>query len=347
MNLTGKQFVENQYHIIAVDRPNTFWGNWMWIGFRPKIEMRQESWRWTFSDLSHHGWVLEEALPLLLQPVHVSWLCLCPNSNVLQLFGQPRCFSFWLLVNCGQLLQGKCTCINIKNLEDERPLFLGDACSDVSGGAESPVRSHQGFCSNCHDSGETLIFSSGMNFLQVSGRNLFLWMLIGNEERMQTQPFVFYLFMTYSSIEVFRCKILVCLFVNFFPSKVSLLYSQHLWQEPSSSDMAAVILAWDIFLLLFWTFIWCPGIPCGSLFTQSGLFVRALLPTKASSTWRKLRGEKNTCWLMPKQIQVHYPAPKQLEHCVPPAQHNQILPPLWILPHALQSDVPYVQPEVW
>jgi len=40
--------------------------------------------------------------------------------------------------------------------------------------------------------------------IQVSGRNLFLWVLIGNEERMQTQPFVFYLFMTYSSIEVFR-----------------------------------------------------------------------------------------------------------------------------------------------
>ena len=44
-----------------------------------------------------------------------------------------------------------------------------------------------------------------MSAFQVSGRNLFLWVLIGNEERMQTQPFVFYLFMTYSSIEVFRC----------------------------------------------------------------------------------------------------------------------------------------------
>jgi len=40
--------------------------------------------------------------------------------------------------------------------------------------------------------------------IQVSGRNIFLWILIGNEERMQSQNFVFYLFMTYSSIEVFR-----------------------------------------------------------------------------------------------------------------------------------------------
>ena len=33
-------------------------------------------------------------------------------------------------------------------------LFLGVARSDVSGGGESFVWPHQGFCSNCHDSGK-------------------------------------------------------------------------------------------------------------------------------------------------------------------------------------------------
>ena len=61
----------------------------------------------TFSDLSHHGGVLEEALPLLLQPVHVPWICLCPSSDVWQLFGQSRCLPYRVLVYCGQLLQGK------------------------------------------------------------------------------------------------------------------------------------------------------------------------------------------------------------------------------------------------
>ena len=52
-----------------------------------------------------------------------------------------------------------------------------------------------------------LVYQSSFLFWsQVSGRNIFLWILIGNEERMQSQNFVFYLFMTYSSIEVFRCK---------------------------------------------------------------------------------------------------------------------------------------------
>ena len=49
---------------------------------------------------------------------------------------------------------------------------------------------------------------------------------------------------------------------------------------------------------------------------------------------------------MPKTRQGHYPTPEQLEHCVPPAQHHQILPSVRLLPHALQPDVPYVQPKV-
>ena len=79
----------------------------LWIGFSCQLR-NQNKWL-AFSDLSHHGWVLEEALPLLLQPVHVPWICLCPNSHVWQLFGQSRCLPFWVLVNCRQLLQGKWT----------------------------------------------------------------------------------------------------------------------------------------------------------------------------------------------------------------------------------------------
>jgi len=42
------------------------------------------------------------------------------------------------------------------------------------------------------------------SFLQVTGRNIWILLLIGGEERMQTKPVVFYLFMTYSVIELVR-----------------------------------------------------------------------------------------------------------------------------------------------
>ena len=38
----------------------------------------------------------------------------------------------------------------------------------------------------------------------MTGRNIWLFALIDSEPRMQTKPVVFYLFMTYSVIEVFR-----------------------------------------------------------------------------------------------------------------------------------------------
>jgi len=40
--------------------------------------------------------------------------------------------------------------------------------------------------------------------LQVTGRNIWIFALIDSEPRMQTKPVVFYLFMTYSIIEIFR-----------------------------------------------------------------------------------------------------------------------------------------------
>jgi len=42
------------------------------------------------------------------------------------------------------------------------------------------------------------------SFFQVTGRNIWILLLIGGEERMQTKPVVFYLFMTYSVIELVR-----------------------------------------------------------------------------------------------------------------------------------------------
>ena len=40
--------------------------------------------------------------------------------------------------------------------------------------------------------------------LQVTGRNIWIFALIDSEPRMQTKPVVFYLFMTYAIIEIFR-----------------------------------------------------------------------------------------------------------------------------------------------
>ena len=43
-----------------------------------------------------------------------------------------------------------------------------------------------------------------MSSLQVTTRNIWLLVLIESEERMQSKPVVFYLFMTYAVIEIFR-----------------------------------------------------------------------------------------------------------------------------------------------
>lgn len=43
-----------------------------------------------------------------------------------------------------------------------------------------------------------------MPSLQVTTRNIWLLVLIESEERMQSKPVVFYLFMTYAVIEIFR-----------------------------------------------------------------------------------------------------------------------------------------------
>ena len=45
----------------------------------------------------------------------------------------------------------------------------------------------------------------GVNIcVQVAGRNVWILLLIDGEERMHSKPVVFYLFMTYSVIEVVR-----------------------------------------------------------------------------------------------------------------------------------------------
>ena len=95
----------------------------------------------------------------------------------------------------------------------------------------------------------------------------------------------------YWGVQVCVSSVIESSLIIIFCSKVPLLYSQHLWQEPSSVDMAAVVNLLQI-LLLFWTLFYCSDTLCGSLSTRLGLFVRAWLPTKASSTLRKLRGCK-------------------------------------------------------
>ena len=49
---------------------------------------------------------------------------------------------------------------------------------------------------------------------QVTGRNIWIFALIDSEPRMQTKPVVFYLFMTYSVIEIFRLLQLIFLLKN-------------------------------------------------------------------------------------------------------------------------------------
>ena len=110
-------------------------------------------------------------------------------------------------------------------------LLQGVARSDVPGGVEPSAWSHQGLRSNSYDSGPGGVTTLGsFSSCQVSGRNIFLWALIGNEERMQSQPFVFYLFMTYSSIEVFRYtqQRFVRKKITLSSVKVPLLHPQHL-----------------------------------------------------------------------------------------------------------------------
>lgn len=41
-------------------------------------------------------------------------------------------------------------------------------------------------------------------FMQVSGRNFVLFLMIDFEERMQTKPVVFYVFLIWSLVEIFR-----------------------------------------------------------------------------------------------------------------------------------------------
>ena len=50
--------------------------------------------------------------------------------------------------------------------------------------------------------------------IQVTGRNIWIFALIDSEPRMQTKPVVFYLFMTYSVIEIFRLRQLIFLVKN-------------------------------------------------------------------------------------------------------------------------------------
>lgn len=50
-----------------------------------------------------------------------------------------------------------------------------------------------------------------MPFMQITGRNAILFLMINAEERMQTKPVVFYLFLLWSSIELIRYKFLFLL----------------------------------------------------------------------------------------------------------------------------------------
>ena len=77
----------------------------------------------------------------------------------------------------------------------------------------------------------------------MTGRNIWIFALIDSEPRMQTKPVVFYLFMTYSIIEIFRLLerkriIMMC------SSQVPLLLAQHLWPFLGSAHMDEVNNYW-------------------------------------------------------------------------------------------------------
>ena len=72
-------------------------------------------------------------------------------------------------------------------------------------------------------------------------RNVWIFALIDSEPRMQTKPVVFYLFMTYAIIEIFRSLLNTHVKErNHKKSKVPLLLAQHLWPFLGSAYMDEV-----------------------------------------------------------------------------------------------------------
>ena len=79
---------------------------------------------------------------------------------------------------------------------------------DFSTGAKPSVWIHKGLGCGGSTAGFQIehcneVISLWRNF-QVTGRNIWIFALIDSEPRMQTKPVVFYLFMTYAIIEIFR-----------------------------------------------------------------------------------------------------------------------------------------------
>ena len=108
---------------------------------------------------------------------------------------------------------------------------------DFSTGAKPSVWIHKGLGCGGSTAGFQIehcneVISLWRNF-QVTGRNIWIFALIDSEPRMQTKPVVFYLFMTYAIIEIFRYFVNTLLwrkcFIGYFSLKVSLLLAQYLW----------------------------------------------------------------------------------------------------------------------
>ena len=75
----------------------------------------------------------------------------------------------------------------------------------------------------------------------MTGRNIWIFALIDSEPRMQTKPVVFYLFMTYAIIEIFRLLLNTQVKErNHKRAQVLLLLAQHLWPFLGSAYMDEV-----------------------------------------------------------------------------------------------------------
>ena len=191
-------------------------------------------------------------LPFCLQLVHVLWVPLCPDRYVFEILCWSRGVPRRVLGDCWQHFQVSASAHVLRGAYFLQTYFLqyNNWGPFFVPGAQPTFRIHQRFCrrsSNTSNLRRFMFLSCPLiTRSQVTGRNIWIFALIDSEPRMQTKPVVFYLFMTYSVIEIFRLLQLIFLLKNRWLSnsafvQVSLLLAQHQWPFLRPSNLVQVI----------------------------------------------------------------------------------------------------------
>ena len=146
-----------------------------------------------------------QVLPFRLQPLHVLWVPLRADCHVFEVLSRPRKFPRRVLENCWEHIQVPAPAHVPRGTYLQHLLII---MFDFSPGAKPSVWIHKGLGCGGSTAGFQIehcneVISLWRNF-QVTGRNIWIFALIDSEPRMQTKPVVFYLFMTYAIIEIFR-----------------------------------------------------------------------------------------------------------------------------------------------